>query len=572
MKHNNPQVSRRAPLGEMLVEQGYISADELEAALAFKNERGLKLGQALVALHLVTQADLAQALQRQGKIHCIHLTPDIVDVEVARKLGEARSRQFNAVALNQIAGVVTVAMEDPSEYYDVDAIGVALESPIFAVHADPGRIGECLDMVFGKAAHTRAPTPSANVDSSTALVSAPAIDPASDAAAALADGAITTELPPFAGLLEEACAAHASDVHVEPRASDVRVRLRIDGRLQESAPRSHEWARALVASVRASAALEERDGAVAHDGRLNVDFHGERLDLRVACLATAFGEACVIRILQGGRRALELEELGFSPRQLADLQRIVSGGGLVLTGAPSGQGTSTTLYALLRRLTKPDTKIVTFESRIEDALEGVTQVPFDAQRDGSYARGLRAALQLDPDVLLVGQVDDAETARVVVQTALAGRLVIAALHTRGAFEALTRFTDLGAERYQLADALRGCLTQRLVRRLCQHCRAPASPDAQLQVWLGLAADEQGFFEGPGCERCRHSGYSGRIALHEVLPIGSELSRRLRFGPTSEEWARGVRDQQSPTLRDDGIEKALLGQTTLTEIDSATARG
>lgn len=572
MKHNNPQVSRRAPLGEMLVEQGYITADELEAALAFKNERGLKLGQALVALHLVTQADLAQALQRQGKIHCIHLTPDIVDVEVARKLGEARSRQFNAVALNQIAGVVTVAMEDPSEYYDVDAIGVALESPIFAVHADPGRIGECLDMVFGKPLHTRAPTPSESLDSSPVLVSAQRDAESGADADAAVEHAATAELPPFASLLDEACAERASDIHVEPRASDVRIRLRVDGRLQERAPRSHAWARALVESVRARAALEERDGAVAHDGRLSIEFHGERLDLRVACLPTAHGEACVIRILQGGRRALELEELGFSTRQLADLQRIVSGGGLVLAGAPSGHGTTTTLYALLRRLTKADTKLVTFESRIEDALEGVTQVPFDAQRDGSYARGLRAALQLDPDVLLVGQVDDAETARVVVQTALAGRLVIAALHTRGAYEAVSRFTDLGAERYQLADALRGFLTQRLVRRLCQHCRAPASPDPQLQVWLGLEADEQGFSEGAGCERCRHSGYSGRIALHEVLPVGGELSRRVRFGPTPEEWARAVRDQQSQSLRDDGIEKALLGQTTLTEIDSATARG
>jgi type IV pilus assembly protein PilB len=216
--------------------------------------------------------------------------------------------------------------------------------------------------------------------------------------------------------------------------------------------------------------------------------------------------------------------------------------------------------------------VVTFEGRIDEPLEGVTRVPFDVQRDGAFARGLRAALQLDPDVLLVGQVDDAETARVVVQTALAGRLVLAALRTRGALDAVARFTDFGIERYQLADALRGFLTQRLVRRLCQHCARAASPDPQLQQWLGLAPDDRGYFEGVGCERCRHSGYSGRLALHEVLPVGGELSRRLRFGPTPEEWERAVREQQSATLRDDGIEKALLGLTTLTEIDSATARG
>lgn len=566
MKHNNPQVSRRAPLGEMLVEQGYITADELEAALAFKNERGLKLGQALVALHLMTQADLAQALQRQGKIHCIHLTPDIVDVEVARRLGEARSRQFNAVALNEIAGVVTVAMEDPSEYYDVDAIGAALESPIFAVHADPGRIGECLDLVFGKQACAAPPRPSELV------VAARAPDAAPEPEDAAAEVAPRAELPPLAQLVEEACAARASDVHVEPREKDARVRLRIDGRLQELAPRSLEWARAIVESVHAHAALERRDGAVAHDGRLEAVIGGERLDLRAACVPTPHGESCVLRILQAGRRTLELEQLGYSARQLADLQQILSGGGLVLAGAPSGHGTSSTLHAILRRLANSDTKVVSFEPRIEDVLEGVTQVPFDGQRDGSHARGLRAALQLDPDVLLVGQVDDADTARLAVQTALAGRLVLVALHTRGAYEALARFLDLGLQRHQIADAVRGSLTQRLVRRLCPHCRVRAAPDPQLQEWLGLSPEDQGFFEPAGCERCRRSGYAGRIALHEVLPIGPELARRLRFDITPEEWSRAVRAQQVASLRDDGIEKALLGETTLTEVDSATARG
>lgn len=567
MKHNNPQVSRRAPLGEMLVEQGYITADELEAALAFKNERGLKLGQALVALHLMTQADLAQALQRQGKIHCIHLTPDIVDVEVARRLGEARSRQFNAVALNEIAGVVTVAMEDPSEYYDVDAIGAALESPIFAVHADPGRIGECLDLVFGKRTSERAPRSSERAPSENPPNLA--LEPQAQDATALQD---TTEIAPLAALLEEACAAGASAIHIEPRANDTRVRLRIDGRLQELAPRSFEWSRTIVETIHAQAALELRDGAVAHDGRLQIVHRGETLDLRAACVPTPHGEACVLRILQAGRRALELEQLGFSARQLADLQHILSGGGLVLAGAPSGQGTTSTLHAILRRLAQSDTKVVAFEPRIEDQLEGVTHVPFDAQRDGSFARGLRAALQLDPDVLLVGQVDDADTARLCVQTALAGRLVIAALHTRSPYEAIARFLDLGLQRYQLADALRGALTQRLVRRLCAHCRRRAAPDPQLQEWLGLSPEDQGFFEPAGCERCRRSGYAGRIALHEVLPIENELARRLRFEITPEEWNRAARAQQTASLRDDGIEKALLGETTLTEVDSATARG
>ena len=564
----NPPTQRQQ-LGEILVTQGRITQAELAAALAYRYERGLKLGQALVALRLVSQEDLALALQTQGKVHCLHLTPEIVDRSVAHELGEERSRSLQAIAVNRIAGVVTIAMEDPSEVYNVDALSLQMQSPVLAVHAEPESIARCLEAVF-QDTHARERVPS---DPITELLAAGDRGEAQTEEQALPVDAESQApvIQMVRTLLDQAHAAGASDIHLEPRAGGLQVRFRVDGVLCERVLLPRSWLRPVLARLKVLANLDLAERRLPQEGRARVELGGTHVDLRVATTPTLLGEGAVIRLLDGGRKLSGLSALALAPKELETLKRMVeSGEGIVLASGPTGSGKTTTLYALLQQLAAPDTKIITIEDPVENQLEGLTQISVDPKVGLDFARGLRSILRQDPDVVLVGELRDPESAEIALQAALTGHLVLSALNTSGTAESVTRLCDMGLAPYLLADTLRGIVAQRLVRRICHACKREAQPRGELLTRLALPSDLV-FYEGAGCTQCGGTGFQGRVALFEIMSIDAELAGCVRRQAAADELRARAVERGMATLREDGLRRALAGETTLAEIHFATAR-
>ncbi|HEV8112378.1 MAG TPA: ATPase, T2SS/T4P/T4SS family [Planctomycetota bacterium] len=574
MKSASP-LPNRSSLGDLLVEKGLIQPADLENAMTYKQERNVRLGQALIALKLVTEADLAAAMRDQGKIPCIHLTIGMVDREVAQALGEERSRKHQAVAVNRIAGVTTVAVEDPTDLYGVDAISLFLKSPVLAVHAEPATIERCLEEIFRK--ETGGPkvdeilTQNAHPLGEGVNLDVLALEEEDDESKATDIDQPVINM--VRALLEEAFVAGASDVHLEPTRKALRVRFRVDGALYERVSLPKAWARPVLARLKVIANLDIAERRLPQDGRVQAEIRGHRVDLRIATTPTLAGEGGVVRILDGGRKLLDLESLGLEPKELESMRRMVEGGdGVVLATGPTGHGKTTTLYALLQHVHAPDTKIITIEDPVENSMDGITQITANSKIGLTFARGLRSILRQDPDVVLIGEVRDQETAQIAVQAALTGHLVLSTLHTVGAAESVTRLADMGIEPFLLADTLRGIIAQRLIRKICQRCKRIQRPRAELLERLGIAPEDDAFFGGAGCDVCAKTGYKGRIGIYEIMTLDADLCTVVRRNGGAGELRDAARAKGMMTLREDGIRKARAGMTTLEEVYAATARG
>jgi len=549
-----------------------IQPVHLERAIAYKQQHNVRLGQALVALNLVSEADLAAATHSQGRIPTIHLTPEIVDREIAGQFGEERSRRHHAIAVNKIAGVVTLAVEDPSDLYNVDAIGLQLGAPVLAVQADDGAIARCLDQVFPKRS-----AEGKNVDAILVNNSNP--DPAGKLAVADEEGEDRADeidqpvINMVRALMEEAFDAGASDIHLEPIRKGLRVRFRVDGSLYERVVLPKAWARPVLARVKVLAHMDIAERRLPQDGRVQTELRGHRVDLRVATTPTLVGEGGVIRILDGGRKLLALDSLGLEPAELEAMRRMVEGGdGVVLATGPTGHGKTTTLYAMLQQVHSPDTKIITVEDPVENSLDGVTQINANAKIGLTFAAGLRSILRQDPDVVLIGEIRDEETAQIAVQAALTGHLVLSTLHTVGTAESVTRLADMGVEAFLLGDTLRGIVAQRLVRKICTQCSRVTRPRAEILARLELAPGDDGFSAGAGCEACANTGYKGRLGMYEIMSFDADLRTIVRMNAGTGGLREAARAKGMATLREDGIRKARAGLTTLEEVYAATARG
>ena len=579
-------------LGQLLLQSGRLSAQDLERALAYKNEHKLRLGQALVQLGLVTQEELIEALRRQGRVCGIVLSPNIVDTLVAQKLPEKDWRKLRAIGVNRIAKTVTVAMEDPSDIYTIDELARRLEAKIMPVFAERVSIEQAIASVFARCVLPE-PEVTATVGSVVDRLSEAARSesggpggPARVAAgssvelenlAEITDAEIDATLDKpvinlVRGVLEEAYTQGASDIHFEPRRDDFLVRFRVDGSLIDRTTVPKSWSNQILARIKVLASLDIAQRRLPQDGRAQFLFKGQRVDLRVATSPTLFGEAVVMRILDGGRKLRSLESLGLQPSQREALERAIEArDGFVIATGPTGSGKTTTLYALLQRLNKRDTKIITLEDPVENELAGVSQINANPKVGLTFAAGLRSILRQDPDVILVGEIRDPETAAIAVQSALTGHMVLSTLHTVGASESISRLTEMGIEPFLLADTLRGIVAQRLLRKICLHCKHEVQPDERVLARLRIEDGKSRFFEGTGCDDCHQTGYKGRIGIYEVLTISEPLRQLIMTGAPSSELRRMAHAEGVISLREDGLVKARAGQTTLKEVLAETGR-
>jgi type II secretory ATPase GspE/PulE/Tfp pilus assembly ATPase PilB-like protein len=360
----------------------------------------------------------------------------------------------------------------------------------------------------------------------------------------------------------------ASDIHFVPFSGSLQLRYRIDGLLQEQPPPPRQLHAALVSRIKIMADMNIAERFMPQDGHIQIQHRGQRVDIRVGTMPTIYGESLVMRLLEKNTRALTIEELGLDPDRSALLSRLVEKPhGLFLATGPTGSGKTTTLYSILSRIYTPELKILTIEDPVEYELAGVAQIPVRPSRNFTFANGLRSILRQDPDVVMVGEIRDSETAEIAIRAALTGHQVFSTLHTNDAAGAVTRLLDMGVEAFLISSALEGVLAQRLVRKICPNCRTETFPNASLRAQmqnLGGRPLEGVFHRGKGCDECRGTGYRGRIGIFELLPVGTELQELILQKRSSAELKTAARKTML-TMHQDALQKAAAGITTLEEI-------
>jgi len=551
----------RLQLGALLLRDGLLTAEQLEAALAEKEASGRRLGEIVVEHGWVSAADLARALAEQHDLEYLDLAHVQLDAAAAGLLPEKFARRYQALPLN---------------FPSPDLVLVAVSDPTNVVTSDDLRLALGLNVRFGVVSGPELETTIARAYRATLEIQED-VDEAELATEALVEdireGASTTApaIKLVNSLIARAIDDRASDVHFEPQAKSLVVRARIDGVMRRIADVPKSMQPAVTTRLKIMGELDIAERRAPQDGRVSIRFGGAPMDLRIAVLPTTYGEQIVLRILHrsAGRRGLV--ELGMSGNAEESFARAIHQPYCaVIACGPTGSGKTTTLYAALDLLNEEGRVLTTIEDPVEYQIPGINQIEVNTKSGLTFARGLRTILRSDPDVLLVGEVRDEETARIAIQAAMTGHLVLTTLHTHNAASSIARLKDMGVEPGLLATSINCIVAQRLARRLCLECREPYLPDPNDLIALGLESavpGESTIYCAKGCVNCAGTGYKGRVALYEVLPVHGRI-RGLIESSTEEIFAAAV-EQGMSTLRQDGIRLCVAGISSLDEIRRVT---
>ncbi|WP_018869143.1 GspE/PulE family protein [Thioalkalivibrio sp. ALgr3] len=516
---------RRIRIGDLLIDYGYIDESQLEQALKRQKETGRKLGQVLVDMELVDRHQIVEVLADQLQVPRVDLRRYQFDPEVARKLPETLARRLRALPLSEGRDGILVAMADPTDLFAQDEIARQLgQQPQIAVVAEEDLLAT-LDRVFR---HSEAISRVAEELSEELARSDYDLDQLVEAEMKV-DAPVVRLLQT---LFEDAVQTGASDIHIEPDDRVLRVRQRIDGILHEHEFKERQIAGALVSRLKIMAGLNISERRLPQDGRFNIRVRDRSIDVRVSTLPLQNGESVVMRLLDQSTGVLSLDSLGMPEHVLEPLRRLLRDPhGVILVTGPTGSGKTTTLYSALRELNEPGKKIITVEDPVEYRLPRICQVQVNARIGLDFPRVLRTALRQDPDIVLVGEMRDQETAEIGVRAALTGHLVLSTLHTNDAISTPIRLLDMGVEGYLLAPSVIGVLAQRLARRVCPDCAEPHEPDPRMLAALEPLDDRPQapahWRRGTGCNRCNNTGVSGRIGIYELLEIDSDMAAALR---------------------------------------------
>ena len=552
-------------VGDRLVQSGKLAAEQLEQVRSLQAEKGGLLGPLLVQLGFVGERDLAEALSETTGWPLV-TKPDYLDGPGDELAVSADFlRQHYAVPLRASSGNVEIALADPGDGFILEAVKLALGRPV-----DP-RIGLISDIQAALSRHFPSAEETepllANLDTKT--------DNEADEIANLRD--MASEAPVIRRvneLISRALEVRASDIHIEPFENKVSVRYRIDGNLRPIAlPRGVSPA-AIVSRIKVMANLNIAERRLPQDGRIKLRVEGREVDMRISTVPTLHGESVVLRLLDRGDVTLDFVALGFEGDTLRRFEHLLARPhGIVLVTGPTGSGKTTTLYAALSALNTPDKKILTVEDPVEYQLQGINQIPVRPNIDLTFANALRAILRQDPDIIMIGEMRDVETARIAVQAALTGHKVFSTLHTNDAASSITRMQDMQVDDYLLTSTIDGILAQRLVRRLCPHCRVPYTPSASRIRDLGLDrfTDEPSptLYRAAGCVECDQTGYRGRTTILELMVMNEPL-RRAVIARMDADTLQGIAQEEGMiTMRSDGLRKAVAGLTTIEEIERVT---
>jgi type IV pilus assembly protein PilB len=553
---------RPAPqLDELLLARGLVDRDKLEQARQQAVQKGRSLGRTLIEMKFVTEAGLVAVLADQLGLEFVDLSEAHLDQSAIALVSESVARKHNCIPIGFEGDRLVVAMADPANVLAVDDIRAMTKRDVKTVVATKAEVLAAINRQYrvDRAAETLVEEAAAEQE-----------DQDLEAAVASAGAEDAPIIKLVNMLITQAINDRASDIHIEPEERAVRVRYRIDGVLHEvmSPPKSVQSGMTSRLKIMADINIAER--RVPQDGRIGIVVQGKPIDIRVATLPTVYGEKIVMRILDKSSVLLELQDLGFLPDNFRRFQQsFIKPYGEILVTGPTGSGKSTTLYATLNILNRPEVNIITVEDPVEYRLPGINQIQTHPKAGLTFASALRSILRSDPDIVLIGEIRDRETAQISTEAALTGHLVLSSLHTNDAASALTRLVEMGIEPYLVSSALDCVLAQRLARKLCARCKEAYSPTeeelarAQLPLEPGRPPPE--LYRAVGCTACGNTGYKGRMAIHEVMTVTEEIERLVVESASSEEIKKVARSQGMATLRQDGMAKVGLGQTSIEEI-------
>ena len=540
-------------LGEILIERQKIEPEDLERALELQQERGDKIGKILTDMGLIAQRDVLAALSDQLGLPLVTVEGPPPAAPELDGLPERFLRQCRAFPVALADSTLTLAMADPLDFETVAAVRAFCGFQIQTALAAEQEILDAVDKHYGES--ERQTLFAAGDDEQATADLEHLRDMASEAPVIRLVNA----------MIAEAIEKRASDIHIEPFEKEFRVRFRVDGVLfnQETPPR--ELKAAIISRLKLMAKLNIAERRLPQDGRIKLKILGHDVDLRVSTLPTLYGESVVMRLLdRSAGDFYDLRGLGFDDHMLARMEHFTSlPHGMFLVTGPTGSGKSTTLYSALKRINQPDRKIITIEDPVEYQMDGINQIHVNPQIGLTFAAGLRHIVRQDPDVIMVGEIRDRETADIAIRAALTGHLVFSTLHTNDAPSAISRLTDMGVENYLLTSSLVGVLAQRLVRVICQHCRISSGPTLSPEGELVQT------YRGAGCGACNGTGYSFRVGIFEMMELNDDLRRRIMNNEDAGALTQAARRNGMRTLREDGWEKIRQGLTTVDEVMRVT---
>jgi len=565
-------------LGDLLVKEKIITQEQLQQATKSQKENNSRLGAALVKLGFLTEEDFTNFLSRQYGVPAINLAYFEIDASVVKLIPFETAKRYQILPLSRVGASLTIAMVDPTNVFAMDDIKFMTGFNIEPVVASESSILEAIDKAYGA---KQGEDLESVMQTMNDLGDADVEVQQEEAEAALADLERAADEAPIVKLvnliLTDAVKRGASDIHMEPYEKEFRVRFRIDGVLQAIMSPPLKLKDAITSRLKIMSKLDISEKRLPQDGRImlkmNLAGKKKQLDFRVSTLPTLWGEKIVMRLLDKENLRLDMTKLGFEQESLTKFEKaILKPYGMVLVTGPTGSGKTNTLYSSIARLNTPDTNIMTAEDPVEFQLGGVNQVQMKEQIGLNFAAALRAFLRQDPNIILVGEIRDFETAEIAIKAALTGHLVLSTLHTNGAPETITRLMNMGIEPFLVATSVHLICAQRLIRRVCKECAEPFEVPVQTLIDEGFTPEEAKtvkIMKGKGCGVCNNTGYKGRTGLYEVMEVDDEIRELVLVGASALELKKKAIERGMVTLRRSGLCKVALGLTTLEEVARET---
>lgn len=557
-------------IGQMLVSEGFITERQLDKAKADSIRRNESLRKVLVGMGFVSDKDIVESLGKQMGVSFVDIDNMTLDTELVKSIPEHLAKRYNVIPVAQQENKLTLAMADPLNVLAIDDIRLITGFDIQPVIATEEAINKAIGSMFGVtdmvavegAVKDIAETDFGGMEIEDDVEEEIALDKLKE----LVDEAPIVRVVNL--IISQAINDKASDIHIEPEVRTVRVRYRVDGVLHDVMnPPKHIQA-PMVSRIKIMSNMDIAERRIPQDGKIHLRHDGREFDLRVSTVPTIHGEKVVMRILDKGSVMLGLNKLGFSDVNQRMFEAIVDKPyGMILVTGPTGSGKSTTLYSCLNKLNTGTTNILTIEDPVEYQLPGVNQVQVNTKANLTFASALRSFLRQDPDIIMVGEIRDTETARIAVEAALTGHLVLSTLHTNDASGAVSRLVEMGVEPFLVASSVVGVLGQRLARTICPNCKEPYEPSAEAIKRFGLSMfsdSDLSFYRGRGCDNCKMTGYRGRTGIHEILTITDRVRALILRRSSTAEIKQAATEEGMSTMQDDGLNKVLSGVTSMEE--------
>jgi general secretion pathway protein E len=557
-------------IGERLLAGGMLDSSDIQKALDLQKKRGGRLGKILLDEGMVHGEDLYHELARQMGVEYLDNIPHKeIKLDLIKDLPIQFAKRFFLLPVEDKNGVVVVACADPLNFYALDDLGQLLGRQILPVLTAEDTVLEAINEVYDRAAESAERAMDGLNEEGLGALAQEFEEPE--------DLLDASDEAPIIRLVNSLCfqavKERASDIHIEPFERDVSVRFRIDGDLREIIRPPKRFQNSIASRVKVMAGLNIAEKRLPQDGRIRIKIAGRDIDIRLSTIPVAHGERIVMRLLDKTSVIISLEDIGMEGDLLDRMNRLIKrSNGIVLVTGPTGSGKTTTLYAALTRIKRPDLNIITVEDPVEYQIADIGQIQVNPKINLTFANGLRSILRQDPDIIMVGEIRDVETADIAIQASLTGHLVLSTLHTNDAAGAITRLLDMGVEPFLVGSTLAATIAQRLVRVLCPNCRQPYRPtDAELAE-LGIAREllrAEGFYKPAGCEKCSGTGYYGRTGIFEMLVVDDEVRELIVERSDSVRIKKSAMSRGMRTLRDDGVLKIISGTTCVAEVLSVT---